>query len=134
MPMKTGVAWEGLALEDKEQGGGRWAPDAKLASAPMPASHHGREACLWSAGGQLTHRREGKSTGLRGRSRRKHISIHISRKGTSKCFQPHLPISGHGLTYGKGDSHPLSCPGKPLHTLWHKRHKRSHCYSSVISS
>ena len=78
-------------------------------------------ACTGHAGGELTHRREGESAGLRGR--RKHISIPYFRKGNFRRFSAPPPHSRAGLAQDRGDNHPLSCPGKPLHTPSHKRHK-----------
>ena len=85
---ETGVAWEGLALEDKEPGGGRWAVKAKLASA-LVCLLSWEGACMWHAGGELTHRREGERAGLRGR--RKHISIPYFRKGNFRRFSAPPP-------------------------------------------
>lgn len=90
---ETGVAWEGLALEDKEPGGGRVGSESKAGfSSRLPLIMGG--ACMRHAGGELTHRREkGKALGSEGR--RRHISIHTLEKRT-ESFQPTSPISGHG--------------------------------------
>ena len=64
---------------------------SKAGFSSMPASYHGREACLWSTGGQLTHRREGKSTGLGGRSKKKAHFYPYFKKGNFEMFSAPSP-------------------------------------------
>lgn len=116
-PMKTRVAGEGLALEGKERGVGRGWWKEKMALAPIFASFHGREECLRRTAGKLTHRREGKSTGLKDRSRQKHISIPHFKKGSFEMFSAPSPHFRARLTHGRGNRHLLSCFGQFLEKL-----------------
>jgi len=87
--VKTGVSWEGLALQDKRVRG--WGQ--KLASAPcLSLFRGGRRACREWVDNDLTGK--GRSTGLRGGSRQSTLLFRILGKRASTCFQPHLPISG----------------------------------------
>lgn len=116
-PMKTRVACKGLALEGKERGVGRGWWKEKMALAPIFASFHGREECLRCTAGKSTHRREGKSTGLKGRSRQKHISIPHFKKGSFEMFSAPSPHFRTWLTHGRGNRHLLSCSGQFLEKL-----------------
>lgn len=93
IPLKTGVAWECLALGDKKREGGAGSLSCLQATT---ASYPEREVGLWNTGGTLITGEKGRALGSDTKVEESTCLLHILEEETLKCIHPHIPHSVRG--------------------------------------